>query len=174
MVTLAVVLIRSANQQKGRVVALNLAQEGLEVVRNIRDNNWLNNQLFSEGMSAAQLAVPVFNFNNRYPTKPTWFLDLTIPNPKVYTSPIGSLFQEDSISVGLEETGYERIISFAYIYYDDLDNETIKSQYLYPPLPAEKLVGIQVICSVSWDDRGEARQLDLEERFYNWKPDALK
>lgn len=172
MVTLAVALTRSANQQKGRVVAYNLAQEGLEVVRNTRDSNWLNNQLFCEGMSAAQVAVPVFNFDNRYQTKPMWFLDITNPNSKVYTSDSGNLFQEDTITSG-EETVYERLISFSYIYYDNDDQETIQSQYLYPSLPNEKLVGVRAVSTVTWQDRGEEHRIDLEERFYNWKPDAI-
>ena len=34
--------VSSIRVNKSRIIASNLAQEGLEIVRNIRDNNWLN------------------------------------------------------------------------------------------------------------------------------------
>ena len=33
--------INGISPGKNKIIAINLAQEGLEVVRNIRDNNWL-------------------------------------------------------------------------------------------------------------------------------------
>lgn len=34
-----------------RLIAVNLAAEGIEVVRNIRDNNWLQNKAWNDGLT---------------------------------------------------------------------------------------------------------------------------
>ena len=51
----ALVLINSSlfyvSLIKDRLVAANLNSEGLELVRNIRDNNWLQNQVWINGLS---------------------------------------------------------------------------------------------------------------------------
>jgi len=43
--------LRSSEISKNRLIAANLAQEGIEVVRNIRDSNWLASQNFDYGLS---------------------------------------------------------------------------------------------------------------------------
>lgn len=45
---------------KDRLVAANLNSEGLEVVRNIRDNNWLQNRAWNNGLSNGDYNV-VYN-----------------------------------------------------------------------------------------------------------------
>ena len=42
VMTLVTFSVSSIRVTKSRIIASNLAQEGLEIVRNIRDNNWLN------------------------------------------------------------------------------------------------------------------------------------
>lgn len=45
----------SLNQSK--LIAYYLSQEGVEIVRNIRDTNWLNNRTWNQGISSSEEIV---------------------------------------------------------------------------------------------------------------------
>jgi type II secretory pathway pseudopilin PulG len=42
VISLSAISISSIRLNKSKIIAANLTQEGLEIVKNIRDNNWLN------------------------------------------------------------------------------------------------------------------------------------
>ena len=52
-----------------QIVANNLAREGIEVVRNIRDSNWLGGQAWDQGL-VGNIAIAEFN-----PANNSWQLD---------------------------------------------------------------------------------------------------
>lgn len=49
---LVVQSLRAQNINRSTIIAYQLAQEGVELVRHIRDTNWLNSEAWDEGMSA--------------------------------------------------------------------------------------------------------------------------
>ncbi len=124
IVTLAVTLTKASKLQQGKVVALNLAKEGLEVSKNIRDTNWLSNNNFFEGFQNSNFVVPVFNYDDRYVGQDTWFLDSINRNTKIYQDDDGIMFQEDGI-IPPSETIFNRELEIKYIYQTDLATETV-------------------------------------------------
>lgn len=62
-VSLSRMAVRSSVISLGRVQSYNLAQEGLELVRQIRDNNWLNGKKWSDGLDIAGQSSYKLRFN---------------------------------------------------------------------------------------------------------------
>ncbi len=57
ILSLLFVIFSSFNVSVHKIIAANLAQEGIEVVRNIRDSNWLQGKVWNEGLSAGDYRV---------------------------------------------------------------------------------------------------------------------
>ena len=53
----AVSSLRVSALIQNNLIASNLAQEGIEIIRNIRDTNWASNKLFDEGLTEGAYAV---------------------------------------------------------------------------------------------------------------------
>lgn len=50
IVTMLIFNIKQTTNFKNRIIAYNLAQEGIEIVKNIRDTNWLNSLAWNFGL----------------------------------------------------------------------------------------------------------------------------
>lgn len=57
-------LFASADYAKERVIAIYLAQEGVEIVRNIRDSNWLENTTWDDGLPSGSNFGVQYNRNH--------------------------------------------------------------------------------------------------------------
>ena len=131
--------ISSVVVSKSELIATNLAQEGMEIVRGIRDTNWLKqreepSRLWDYGLVAGDWRVqynsqalislgtnPVLNFN----TSTGYYLyDATKP---------ATLFRRKITITNI--SAYE----------------------------------IKVVCEVSWSERGHSFAISAEDRLYNWK-----
>lgn len=55
--------ISSAAIGKSQIIAANLAQEGLEIVRNIRDSNWLEDATWNDGLGEGEWRVQYDSLN---------------------------------------------------------------------------------------------------------------
>ena len=65
--TAVFVIVQSINvgtRTKNRIIAANLTQEGIEVVRNIRDRNWLAGRPWTDGISGLTNACLQWNSDN--------------------------------------------------------------------------------------------------------------
>lgn len=157
-----------------QVVASNLAREGLEVVRAMRDSNWLAGTSFQAGLTdpankAARLAFD--------PTTATWSLvfgalTFTDPLSKVYQSPDGSFTQISPLPGGATQTPYKRIVTINYI----CRNTTTGAERIEAGAAAtcsvgtELLVGLAVNSAVNYASvGGGTRTLNVEERLYDWR-----
>ncbi len=59
--------LKHSLDSRDQVIAAQLAQEGIELVRNIRDNNWANGyESFGEGGSGTELPIGIGSDNDRY------------------------------------------------------------------------------------------------------------
>lgn len=151
-----------------RVVASNLAREGIDVVRNIRDTNWLKNLDWDNGLYSGSdfTAIAVFN-----PTTYEWSLNFN-PNSvsdsaaKLYRQNNNLYIQDINPSEGVQ-TLYSRLITLHPICFNSLTKiETISGG----PCGAEEIkIGIKVKVEVAWTESGRSHLITLEDRFYNWK-----
>lgn len=139
------------NESADQLIASYLAQEGIEIVRNIRDENFLN----------------------KGPTRP-WYLNLLGDNCKngcsidyiCYSNP-GS-YEDTSLKFGKNLTS-----GYGYTYCPSLSHDTtiFKRVVTITPIPNEanpEYLGVKV--EVSWTEKSKPHNVVLYENLYNWWP----
>jgi prepilin-type N-terminal cleavage/methylation domain-containing protein len=151
-----------------RVVASNLAREGIEVVRNFRDANWLQNLDWDAGLFSGNdfTAIAVFD-----PLINKWRLDfnpnaVSDPEAKLYRNP-ENLYLQDIIPPAGTQTQYARLITLDPICFNAAtQTENISGN---PCGAGEEKTGIRIKSEVTWNLSGRARDVTLEDRIYNWR-----
>lgn len=163
-----------------RLIAVNLAREGVEAVRSLRDDNWLNGRTNNSGQPDAwdsgfsnvtdATAIAVLNADTL-----EWTLDFT-PNSitdgaarlrrhtgrGLYRQSLENPWPGEEIS-----TPYTRLLTIYAICYDvSGDQET--SNLLSCPFGWEK-IGVRVISRVEWPEQGRRQGIEVESWLYNWR-----
>lgn len=162
------------SSSKNKLIAVNLAQEGIELIRLVRDNNVLCDFLKKqedptsswswrkdpEGIkfsSQEELEGDVFNFHHCVSCGSA---SLHFPHLSNYQ---GRRLKYDNIT-GL------------YNYSSGVDTPfTRKIEIKVPPEPAlrdgdiDKKDQMDVIVTVEWKERGRTRSVVLRDRLYNWR-----
>jgi prepilin-type N-terminal cleavage/methylation domain-containing protein len=128
---------------KSRVVAIGLVQEGLEIVRNIRDNNWLAGKRdassWRDGLGEGNYRVQYDKLTLLSPSANTFKIDSN--GFYYYDDPGGGGPRANSVS-----TTFTRNINIQYI-----GNNQIK-----------------LSCRVEWKDRGRTYFVSAGTILYNW------
>jgi len=151
-----------------RVVASNLAKEGVEVVRNFRDANWLQNLDWDSGLFLGNDFTAIAVFNS---VANKWQIDFT-PNAitdaaaKLYRSPENLYLQNVALPAGAE-TQYSRLVTLDPICF----NVAAKTENITgnPCGGGEEKIGIRVKSEVVWTLSSRSRKVILEDRIYNWR-----
>ncbi|MFZ5391064.1 MAG: hypothetical protein ACOZAJ_02190 [Patescibacteria group bacterium] len=159
----------AAAEAEDRILATNLAREGLEAVRSLRDDSWLQgsstawyNQLSGGGDLTAMPVLDPITF--------AWSFDFT-PNSLQEALSIvwrdqNSLFRQSSFPISGSPTLYARLMTFYPICRDVLtgseasDAASCQSGYTQ--------VGVRALASVSWSRHG-SHTITLENFLYNWR-----
>jgi prepilin-type N-terminal cleavage/methylation domain-containing protein len=133
--------IRSQNVNENTMIAYQLAQEGIELVRNIRDTNWNYNNDWRTGMDTDGLYT--MDYTSTLPTK-------------LVTQSQGDLYLDTNgmYAHGLlnsPKSGFNRVISIA------------------AAPAAENMKYITVTVNVSWNDHGKPYVYSLDTQLYDWK-----
>ncbi len=178
----------NGEQEAGaRILSINLAREGIEIVKNVRDSNWLaidNNDNCSfngaidspckwdSGLSGDGTAVlKNILLENVY-------LDysadnISDSNTKIYLDSLTNIYSHDPSG---EQTTYHRLIKLQNICCSDSDNDlqcdNFAVDFVVKPtscLSTELKAGIDVEAIVSWSLNNKPRQLSVNERIFNWK-----
>lgn len=171
----------ASSESSERLLAVNLAREGIEVIRNIRDSNWLQCEYVSsalncsdwdEGMmsGADATAVLLFDFENN-----AWALDftpddITHANTRVWRrssgpvgSYIGTYFQStEATPANATLSDYRRLLTLNEICAD-------KTVSLGNCTGGSPKIGIRVQSRVDWEIGGKSNSLTAEERLFNWR-----
>jgi len=136
--------LRAASLANSRLVAAHLAQEGVEIVRNFRDNNWLTpGSSWKEGLVNGGYEV---DYNDAFLTP------FVGEGRNLYIEYIdsanGFYAYLDSPELGGTQTKFKRKITIA----EDGDDK------------------IDVIVRVFWQERGGNYEIKVVENLYNWCP----
>jgi len=136
--------LSSQGASKTQIVATNLAREGIEVVRNIRDSNWL-------AIDAGVLLPSDWwkDIDEGY-----WRAELKIGDRTWQLASGGGedyRLKLDSSSRYTHAPG-ENAVFYRKIYIDRIGNNQIKVQSI-----------------VDWVERGRSHNIILEDRLYNWE-----
>jgi hypothetical protein len=159
VITLGIVTVRGGRTSEFRVVAANLAREGIEYFRNVRDSNWLKIDSTStgnwddgldQGSYTIEFTGSIWNSPNKVLTNPAYtFVDCGATcllklnaNGLFSHSDIGSPSQTD--------TQFYRLIS--------ITNKTIDSK------PAKNITA-----QVLWKEKGVSHTLTIAEDLTGWR-----
>jgi len=160
--------IHSQQESESQIIANNLAREGIEIVRNTRDSNWLSGQAWDTGLvdisgnnsnQAIAKFIPANSPND-------WQLDFDLVTNKdlIYLSPDGVYSQQSGNN---QPTIFSRRLIF-----DNICRDAASGLEELTSLPcADKVkVGIKAVCKVSWTERGgRQRFVNLQDLLYDWK-----
>lgn len=151
-----------------QVTAANLAREGLEVVRAMRDTNWLQGRSFQVGLvdpSGAKTARPLLD-----PNAGGWTLSFAAGADAVYVRPDGIHVQADTAPTGAAVSPYARTLSLRHICRDGASGNERLVGDASTCLASETLAGLAVSSTVRWRGLGGGqRNLTAEERLYDWR-----
>jgi len=140
--------IRAEYVNKNMVIASQLAQEGLELVRNIRDDNFINGGGDWKHGAGGALSKDDIVQDNVYTIDYVNGINNNVDsindaNAKLYLD--NNSFYENSSSAN--PTIFSRVIT--------VDNETADS--------------ITLTCVVQWQDHSSPRQYSVQMVLYNWR-----
>lgn len=151
----------AGRQSTKQVVAANLAREGIEVARHLRDSNWLAIEdgdavAWADGLytSMDPTSIPIFDTVGF-----AWSLSLLAEDfvnicpgghacSRIYQDNEGRYLQFEGVpKVGYQETDYSRLITIT-------------------PISNEEL---EVVCEVQWEEQDQIHSYQLIEHIYDWK-----
>ncbi|MEK7165012.1 MAG: hypothetical protein AAB779_03640 [Patescibacteria group bacterium] len=149
-----------------QLIAANLAREGMEVARNLRDSNWLFRGVWDQGLKSGTdyTATPLFDKSTNL-----WALNFT-PDSLAHNYARlwregGVYFQSSSDNPpGAGLTAYRRILQL-----DEIcaDKTVVQSGASCPALNPK--IGIKVQSIVEWQSKTATQQLVMEEQLFNWR-----
>lgn len=178
--SLAVSSLSAEKDSGASVTAGNLAREGIEVVRMIRDSNWLAGSAWDAGLTSGlsgsydYTAVPVINTSS---AGVNWTLDFTPSavtenSARVYICTLSTcsgmlgLFRQApaAMPAGYNTSSFSRLITLHPICKDG----TVAT------LPAgcasgNDKIGLRVTARIVWNVSNRAHALSVEERLYDWR-----
>ncbi|MFA6252933.1 MAG: hypothetical protein WCV69_01530 [Patescibacteria group bacterium] len=174
--------LNTVKENYNRVVAADLAREGIEIMRNIRDSNWLAREANID-IDTSDLDIDLYdwdsglNFNYSYASSTgnntvqivESNFDDAINNPlsKLYVK--NGFYTSDSASS--QETVFRRVINLKAICLNTAPSavapiETVSSDLFCVGL--EK-IGLQVTSRVQYTYGSKTSHIDVVENIYNWR-----
>lgn len=165
ILTLTTSSVGQAEESGTMIVASNLAREGVEVVRNIRDTNWLvGNKKWDSGLAAGNdyTAIAVFDLDTM-----EWHLEFAPDNmnddaTKLYLS--NGVYNQNDLAGTGNLTKYRRLITLDEICASGEIRESGQSCD-----PSNIKIGIRVTAEINWFVKGIPRKIIVEDRIYNWR-----
>lgn len=152
-----------------RVVAINLAREGVEFAKSIRDSNWLAGNAFNEGLfdGTDYTAVPFwsgvqfagFDFAPAAINDDSW----TAMKLSASATSTNTLYYQGDSAVGTN-TAYRRLVTLQPICSDD----SIQTDGNSCPV-STFVIGIRVSSFVDWTTAGVTRDVSIVDEIYDWR-----
>ena len=157
-----------------QVVAANLAREGIEVIRAMRDTNWLQGRSFQVGLVDAggeKVTRPFLDQEDGESTLAFGGTTISDDSSRVYVMPDGLFRQADSQPSGSTVSPYNRIAVLDHICRMDATGaERIVDGTATCTAGTETLVGLAVTVTVRWMGVGGRYQtLVASEHLYDWR-----
>lgn len=156
-----------------QVIAANLAREGIEVVRSLRDSNWLAGQSFQVGLvlGGVKSARPFLDTANG-----TWSMDISSVDidddeARLYLLSNGTYVHADIQPTGSSVSQYRRVLTLNHICRKSSGAGIERIVTGTGTCDGtEDLVGLSVDALVSFiGQSGNRRNVMVQERFYDWR-----
>lgn len=168
-VALTISNLSGVGESGTRIVASNLAREGIEIVRNIRDTDWLKNQTWDIGLENGNdyTAIAILN-----PTANKWGLNFA---PESIDDPEARLYRDNGVYVQNIITPPGTLtIYFRLLFLDEICKNNISLAEVIRTsgdscLVSETKVGIRIKSEVKWTESGRTHTMVAEDRIYDWR-----
>ena len=141
------------NEQQ--VVANNLAREGIELVRNLRDSNWVAGRPWYTGFE--QNSVGLIDYRS---TAVDYSIDAS---PQLGFDADGFYAHQPFLS----GSPYSRTVQIQAICFSQSVERIAAVETNC--LSSEQQIGVKVSSTVTWQDDGDIRLVKLEDLLYDWK-----
>lgn len=160
----------ASNVSSKEVVAINLAREGVELVTNLRDSNYLDQLIiWNQGLeSGATDDDGILEYNE---LTYEWSVNFLASNTttadaeaRIYWDPGIRMYRQSSSPQGdWEATPYSRAIEINRICSEDV------TDFRDGSLCSGTVIGYRIVAEVAWDDHGNIQSNRVEKRIYNWR-----
>lgn len=163
--------LNTVDRDLDEVVVINIAREGIELTKQIRDSNWLAGRAFDEGLvdkaSGNLTATPVWDGIRLAPSFDFAAKDFTDANTTIVrmNAPEAPSFFANSnaaASIVGSDTPFKRLLAFYPICEDMIARKTGTCGTL-------KKSGIRVESRIQWSRKGSVKNFVLYEDLYDWK-----
>jgi hypothetical protein len=179
--TLVISSVSASKDSETAITASNLAREGVEAVRAIRDSNWLAGRPFDAGLRSGTdyAGIPAFDPAAFAGGGAGWSVDYAAAD--AVTDAAALVWRRDGTGAGVTDglmtqsaappdhaaaTPFSRIV-FTQPLCGPVGSETVAAQGT--DCGAAVQVGLRVSSRVQWRLRDRTRTIEVEERLYDWK-----
>jgi Tfp pilus assembly protein PilV len=152
-------------ESEQKSIATHLGQEALEVVRVMRDTNWLRDLPAFAGISDGDGTASVV-FDR---TTADWSLNFAVDSlddegALIYQTSIlnGSVYNQSAEGA---PTQFRRLVSLSAICFDESTNQ----ESISDNCGSERRIGIQVSVVVRWTERGARHESAMKTLLYDWR-----
>lgn len=174
--TLTTSSISAEKDSETLLVAGNFAREGIEAVRSLRDSNWLAGVAWDDGLHSGSdySGIPVFA-----PAANTWSINfaptaVTDATTRLYryttgsgNAVVGLFVQGTSQPPNTTGTLFNRIVILDALCDDGAGSYVIRTSGT--DCGGQEKIGIRVTSRVRWATAGRTKNVDMEERMFNWR-----
>ena len=171
--TLTAASLNAQKDNEGWMIGTNLAREGVEVVRNIRDSNWLAGLEWDSGLEGEgydYTAIAMFD-----PDSGDWQLEFAPDTLGSYgtevwryiAGPIGVYTQNLGQPNDTIASPFHRLLTLDAVCKDQKHNSFAESDEHCPP--GKPKVGIRISSKVAWSSGGRDRDIEVVETIYDWR-----
>jgi hypothetical protein len=168
---------RGRNANEMETVAANLAREGLEAVVWRRNDNWINDRDFDDGLELILVDpdytfVPVFDATTNTWTMLNDLSHFTIDKfrdnaARLYRYPSGLMVQAQTQPSGTVSSPYSRLVTADPICFDGATETIVTSGSVCGSGTAK--IGMRVTSAVRWIDHDIAHTTSAVETLYDWR-----
>lgn len=150
------------------LIAVQLAREGVELGRYVRDSNWLQGKKWDAGLSFGNDTSAIAFYDT---TARRWRIDFSPEDEisletKLFYDPQTHLYNH--LGIG-DETKYHRLIIFEAICFDDL---TMKESFVssgFACAGGSYKIGVRTRAIVGWSAGSDVLKKELMSMIYNWR-----
>lgn len=148
-----------------RLVATNLAREGIELARGIRDSNWLKGQAFNAGLSNAKHCSVIARDDARFFVDHFSFqdcADVFDSSFQLFQTADGRYESDPASGTGVERYRLIRLDPICL-------NGNVETVQTESSCEAGSDIGVAVNSQVGWYQAGQKMTVSLTEHIYDWE-----
>lgn len=180
MLSSALAFLNVTAFSKNYLIATELAQEAIETVRNLRDENWLNGKNFdylnatykniTTDVDQAVIEFANSPFNGRFIIQPIGTgMDGCITNQscQLHFFPLYNLYGNGSLSDPNETSiNFYRLLSFTAI---ECNATTVFNDWIGSVCANGETIGLKVTVTVKWYKNSQLQSIEVTDKLFDWQ-----